>query len=105
MQINAELPSHVGLELSPDCRKEGNCIIKHNESITINATLTVKACPSSEEASEVLVGPVALNEKLKIVVVSDCVCDCERENTYTNASQCRGNGKYQCGICTCNKNT
>ncbi|XP_013181031.1 PREDICTED: integrin beta pat-3-like [Papilio xuthus] len=105
MEINADLPPHIELALSPDCRKEGICIIKHNESITINAKLTVKECPSSDEASEVLVGPVALNEKLKIIVTSDCVCDCERKNTNTNSSKCSGSGKYQCGICTCNENT
>ncbi|XP_068621176.1 integrin beta-PS-like [Battus philenor] len=104
VDINIEIPPHIELSLEPDCRKAGNCFIKHNESVNINATLKVKSCPDIDSVSEVRVGPVALNEKLKIFVKTDCVCDCERKVSITNSTKCSGNGLYQCGICKCNEN-
>ncbi|CAG5056527.1 unnamed protein product [Parnassius apollo] len=106
IDIMTEVPPHIELLLEPDCRISGNCIVKHNESININTTLKVKSCPKSKTPSVVKLGPVALNEKLLISVISDCECDCERNilKTALNSTKCSGNGTYQCGICKCNEN-
>lgn len=101
-----ETQNYIDIGLAPDCRIKGNCMLKYNESITINVKLKLKWAPKDRTKDEVTIGPVALSEYLKVSVLVDSECDCERNisTSQLNSSKCSGNGIYQCGICKCNEN-
>ena len=99
--------------------------IKQNEIIDFSVTVTVKECLKEGEEYLLEIGPEAFEESVKIVITTDCKCDCEK-NGVRNSDKCKGmsndlifrainyltnnilsrlgHGTAECGICTCNPN-
>ncbi|XP_026757299.2 integrin beta-PS-like [Galleria mellonella] len=100
-QINYDRLKNVELTLDPDCSKEGICRIKHNESLTMKATLEVKNC-SPNNTLTMQVNPINLKESLTIEIGVVCECDCEKHGSgEMNSKRCNSAGTLQCGLCNC----
>ncbi|CAK1549665.1 unnamed protein product [Leptosia nina] len=105
VKIDAVVPPGMQLtSLEPDCTKADNCYIKHEQSLDVKGVLKITSCPLSEENVKYTmeIGPVSLDEKLKIEVEVCCHCDCEAKGE-VNSPMCSGAGTFQCGVCKCNK--
>lgn len=94
-------PSHVRVELTPDCTKAATCGVKHHEEFTMTVAVTATSCLYDNNV--VQIKPVGLGETLKIRVEAFCECECEKHG-FPNATECSKNGTFQCGTCKCNEN-
>ncbi|XP_047507417.1 integrin beta-PS-like [Pieris napi] len=102
--IDSNIPRPIQLaKIVPDCTKSGICEIKHEQSLEMEGFLKINSCPSNEKKMKysLEIGPVSLDEKLKIELEIDCHCDCEAKGEM-NSTLCSGAGIFQCGVCKCN---
>ncbi|MBN3294303.1 ITB7 protein, partial [Polypterus senegalus] len=83
-------------------QKRGECTgVKLSQEINFTVTVTVTAC--FKESKHIIIKPQGINEELRIEVSSLCGCNCT--DLEVNSPYCSdGNGTFQCGICSCNKN-
>ncbi|XP_051781012.1 integrin beta-7 isoform X1 [Erpetoichthys calabaricus] len=83
-------------------QKRGECTgVKLSQEINFTVTVTVTAC--FKESQHIIIKPQGINEELHIEVSSLCGCNCK--DLEVNSPYCSdGNGTFQCGICSCNKN-
>lgn len=98
MVLNKDAPKWIKIETN--CDEPGRCKITNEMStVKIKANITANDCNS---ASEIVINPFGISEKLKIQVKIDCKCPCEGKSAVLNSTDCSLAGKKLCGICECN---
>ncbi|XP_066589275.1 integrin beta-PS-like [Prorops nasuta] len=77
--------------------------------VEFHVDLKLTECPKnqSEWQQRIEIKPSGVNESLAIEINLICGCNCERatlgNESTSNATECRGNGRLTCGICRCNE--
>lgn len=68
--------------------------------------LTINKCPDSysDRFDKTSIHPEGLEDRLDVNVEYICDCDCQSPaQAVENATECNNRGRYECGVCHCNK--
>lgn len=82
--------------------------LKVGTNVTFEVELAYAFCPAdrSQWNKTFQIFPIGLHDHLTVHLEMICECDCEKPgNEEVNSMKCsNGNGTFECGICSCNKN-
>ncbi|XP_033470958.1 integrin beta-2 [Epinephelus lanceolatus] len=103
-----DLPDNVRVVFTPKCAHaqpavdgEGVCDkVRVGQEISFDVTVTAYTC--MEENSKFTIRPLGIKDTLTVALSTNCECQCEDPKD-TNHPHCKGKGRVQCGICSCNE--
>ncbi|XP_035510067.1 integrin beta-3a [Morone saxatilis] len=103
------VPEELNLSFNATCLK-GEVIpglkscsgLKIGDTVSFSVEAQLRGCPK-EKHSTFTIKPRGFKDSLEVTVDFACGCNCEAK-AEANSSLCsKGNGTYECGVCTCHQ--